>query len=231
MSTIHEIRVVEDRTSEARCDKGFLRLRRLVCRNVRADGSVSRDYPVDVIDRENLDAVAVVIWRRSAETGRVEVLLRDCLRPAAYLRKEREPALADPRVYLTVPEIVAGVLEADDVGEAGVLRRSAEEVREEAGFEVDVEEIVPLGAPFFVAPGILSEKIFLTAVDVGRRPQGPPHGDGSPLEENGRTTWVDLDAAIGRCTSGEVEDAKTEIGLRRLKDRIPGGGAALFAAG
>lgn len=229
MRKVREVRVIEDRTPTARCDEGFLRLRRLTCRNARADGSLSRPYPVDVIDRENLDAVAVVIWRRSTESGRVEVLLRDCLRPAAILRNERTPAVPDPHPYLTVPEIVAGVVEGDDGGEAGLLRRSVEEVREEAGFEVDPEEVVFLGGPFFVAPGILSEKIFLTAVDVGRRPQHEPDGDGSPLEEGGRTFWLDLDEAIARCASGDLEDAKTEIGLRRLKDRLPGGGAALLA--
>jgi ADP-ribose pyrophosphatase len=38
------------------------------------------------------------------------------------------------------------------------------------------------------------------------------------MEEGARTEWLDLEAAIAGCTTGEIEDAKTEIVLRRLAD-------------
>jgi len=88
-------------------------------------------------------------------------------------------------------------------------------VKEEAGIEVAPDEIKLLGPPFFVAPGILSEKIFLAAVDVTGKPVQPARGDGSPLEEAPEPKWrtvSDLKAAIA---SGEVQDAKTEIALTR----------------
>ncbi|RMG16563.1 MAG: NUDIX hydrolase [Deltaproteobacteria bacterium] len=223
-----DIEVVSDRTAESRCDEGFLHLRRLLVRNRRADGTVSEVYPVDVVDRPQLDAVAVVVWRRGA-TGQVEVLLRQTLRPAALLRRDRNPPLPDPRPYLALYEIVAGVLEAEDRGEAGLRARAAAECWEEAGLKVHPEEVELLGAPFFVAPGILSEKIFLTAVDAGRRALQPPPGDGSPLEESGALRWMALDEAIRCCVAGEIEDAKTEIGLRRLAEALPGGGRPLIA--
>ncbi len=209
-----ELEIVEDFTSSARCDEGFLHVRRLRCRNRRADGTHSPVFRVDVIDRPRLDAVAVLIHRAGA-AGR-EVLLRQNLRPAAYFRKDKQPTVPDGRSHLFVEEIVAGLLEPEDRGEQGLRVRAAAEVREEAGFQVSPEEVSLLGGPIFVAPGILSEKIFLCAVDVTGKAQGAPEGDGSPLEEGGRTRFVPIAEALAACRSGAVQDAKTELAITRL---------------
>ncbi|MCI0572844.1 MAG: NUDIX hydrolase [Myxococcaceae bacterium] len=215
---VTDIEVVEDFTATGRCDEGFLHVRRLRCRNLREDGSHSAMYRVDVIDRPRLDAVAVLVWRRG-EQG-LEVLLRENLRPAAYFRKDRATPLPDAARYLKTQEIVAGLLEPTDVGEAGLLHRAVEEVREEGGYHVTPRDIRPLGGAFFVAPGILSEKIFLTEVDVTGRAQHPPPGDGSPLEEGCRVRWSPLDEVLAACVRGELPDAKTELAIRRLLDRL-----------
>jgi ADP-ribose diphosphatase len=227
MARVTGIEIVEDLTARARLDEGFLRLKRLRARNRRADGSVSREYPIDVIDRPALDAVAVVVWARGP--GGVEVLTRGQLRPAAFFRRGKSPALPEPE-YLLVEEIVAGVLEPGEVGLAALRRRGAAEVREEAGLEVPAERLVLLGGPFFALPGIVSEKIHLLAVEVPPRATGPgdggasfdaPHeGDGSPLEEGAWLKWRPLAGALAACESGEIEDAKTELGLRRLAARL-----------
>ena len=65
MAKVTALELVQDRTATSRCDEGFLRLKRLTVRNRRADGTASREYPVDLIDRPALDAVAVAIWARS----------------------------------------------------------------------------------------------------------------------------------------------------------------------
>jgi ADP-ribose pyrophosphatase len=211
---VTELEVVEDFTSTGRCDEGYLHVRRLRVRNRRADGTHSPAYRVDVIDRPQLDAVAVVVWRRRDD--HVELLTRQNLRPAAFLRKGKVPPMADPRSYLYCEEIVAGLLEESDRGEEGLKHRAVTEVLEEAGYRVSPEAVTLLGAPFFVAPGIISEKIFLTAVEVTGIQATLPGGDGSPLEEGGAVRWrtsAQLRAAIA---SGEVQDAKTEIGLNRL---------------
>ena len=228
---VTSIEVLADRTATSRCDEGFLRLRRLTCRNKRADGTTSRSYDIDIIDRRALDAVAVVLWRRNPSSGRVEILVRHNLRPAAFFRREHRPAVADPKEYLTLTEIVAGVLEEADSGERGIRERAAMEALEEAGYTLDPDDVVLLGGPFFVAPGVLSEKVHLAAADVGSVSQVSPTGDGSPLEEMGPLEWLDIDALLEKCEAGEIEDAKTELGARRLKDKLPGGGAALIVAG
>ena len=208
------IEVVEDVTSRSRCDEGFLHVKRLVCRNRHADDSTSRDYRVDVVDRPVPDAVAVLVWRRVA--GGTEVLTRKTLRPAAHFRSTLPLPVPDPRPYLLLEELVAGVLEPEDRGEAGLRRRAAEETREEAGFRVAPEDVELLGGSFFLAPGILSEKIHPTAVEVTGRPQETPEGDGSPLEESATLHWWPIDALLEACRTGAVEDAKTEVMVGRF---------------
>jgi len=211
------IEVVEDVTSRSRCDEGFLHVKRLVCRNRRADGSASRDYRVDVVDRPIPDAVAVLIWRRGP--AGTEVLTRKTLRPAAHFRSTLPLPLPDPRPYLLLEELVAGVLEPEDRGEAGLRHRAAEETREEAGFRIRPDEVELLGGSFFLAPGILSEKIHPTAVEVTGRPQEVPQGDGSPLEDGATLHWWPIDALLEACRSGAVEDAKTEVMVARFLAR------------
>ena len=49
-------------TAGSKADEGFLRVRRLVLRNVYADGTRSRPYDCDVVSRTRTDAVAVVLY-------------------------------------------------------------------------------------------------------------------------------------------------------------------------
>ncbi len=222
MPRVTAIELVEDRTAVSRCDEGFLRVRRYRVRNRHHDGSASREYPVDVIERPTLDAVAVVLW--AAGPAGVEVLLRRGLRPAAFFRRDQRPAIPEPP-YLLFEEIVAGVLEPGERGFAALRERAAAEVREEAGVEVAPERFESLGAGFFVLPGTASEKIHLLAAAIPRGPEqgpfaAPEHGDGSPLEEGAELVWRPLGEAVAACERGELEDAKTEIGLRRLQARL-----------
>jgi ADP-ribose pyrophosphatase len=212
---IEAIEVIEDFSNTARCDEGFLRVRRLWVKNRRGDGSSSAAYRVDLVDRPRLDAVAVLIYR-VLNSGAVEILTRQALRPAAYFRKDKTPAIADGKEHLFCEEVVAGLLEPEDAGEAGLLRRAALEVEEEAGIVIAPDSVVVLGAPVFVAPGILSEKVFMTAVDVTGKAQMEPKGDGSPMEEGGELRWRSIEELRQAIASGEVQDAKTEIVLYRF---------------
>ncbi len=206
----------------ARCGEGFLHVRRYRARNRRADGSRSGTYRIDVLDRPALDAVAVCIWSRTARG--VEVLLRRQLRPAVQFRRGRARALPEPEPLLH-EEIVAGLVEPGETGEGALRRRGAEEAREEAGVDVAPERLAPLGAPFYMLPGIISEKIHLLEAEVPRGDRGDEHdapeeGDGSPLEEGATLAWRTLDGAIAACEAGEIEDAKSELAFRRLRDRL-----------
>jgi ADP-ribose pyrophosphatase len=200
---------------------GFLAIRRLRMRNRRADGSVSAPYVCDAIARPyGQDAVVVAVYARGAGGG-IQVLVRDGLRPA--LLAGRDPARAPlpeppPEMFLT--ELVAGILEAGDVGADGLRQRAAHEVEEEAGFVVAPEAVALLGAGTYPSPGAMVEKFYFAAVEVDPAAQQALAGDGSPMEEGARTRWLALDDAIAACVRGELVDLKTELGLRRLRDHL-----------
>lgn len=199
---------------------GFLALRRLRLRNERADGSASPQYVCDAVVRPyGQDAVVVAVFARTARG--IEVLVRQGLRPAITLGRDpnRAPLPEDkPGLFLT--ELVAGIIEESDKGEAGLRSRAAHEVHEEAGFLVDPDAVVVLGAGVLPSPGCMVEKFYFAAVEVDPGTQQPLAGDGSPMEEGANTTWLLLDDAIAACHTGMLVDLKTELGLRRLRDYL-----------
>lgn len=199
---------------------GFLALRRLRLRNRRADGTISPQYVCDSMVRPyGQDAVVVAIYARGA-TG-MQVLVRDGLRPPLVFGRDSTRAPlpeAAPTPFLT--ELVAGILEDGDHGEAGLRTRAAHEVHEEAGYVVEPAAIVLLGAGMYPSPGSMVEKFYFVAVEVDPASQIALVGDGSPMEEGARTRWLALDAAIAACVAGEISCLKTEAGLRRLRDHL-----------
>lgn len=201
--------------------QGYLRVRRVHLQNRRSDGSLSRPYFCELVDRprHGTDAVVVCLWQRR-EDGQIWVLLRQGLRPALYFGREpsRLP-IPDAARYLYFTELVAGILEEHDLGEAGIRSRAAIEAMEEAGLHIDPAQIEFLGSKVFPTPGMAPECFHLVAAEVAPQQAAPPPGDGSPMEEGSRQQWVTLDEALARCEQGQIEDAKTELGLRRLAAR------------
>jgi ADP-ribose pyrophosphatase len=196
---------------------GFLAIRRLRLRLVRADGSRTDEGLYDFVERPiGLDAVVLAIWHR-APSG-VEVLVRDGLRvPLEFGRADRP---RPPRLHT---ELVAGIIERGEDSADAIRRRAAAEAHEEAGLDIAAESVIALGAPVFPTAGMCAELFHLLAVEVSAaaiaRAQPPP-GDGSPFEEGARIRWLALDEALRQCTRGEINDLKTEVALRRLADYL-----------
>lgn len=214
------LEVVGDRTKTSRCDEGFLRLRRLQLVNHYADGSRSREYNCDIVSRPGTDAVAAVLWHE--RDGKVWVHLRRGTRAAIFLRREKRAELVQPddRLYDSLEELVAGILEKDDTGPTGISKRGAIETHEEAGFKVSPDEVRVLGAGFFPTPGVTDEKVYLVETKVDPTKAGHIEGDGSVMEEDAGTLVRELREAIVACRTGDIVDAKCEIGLLRLADAI-----------
>lgn len=218
-----DIEVAEDRTERSTCQGGFLKLRRWMLRNVYADGSRSAPYPCDVMSRAQTDAVAVVLYQivRASDGRRtVRVLLKEGLRPAVCLRRDKTIEHREERPALKVLEIAAGVLEAADAGADGIERRAAAEAHEECGIAIDVGAVAALGGPSFPSPGVTDERVHFRAVAVDVAHAGHAHGDGSPMEQGTRAVVLDLDDAIAQCRAGAIPDMKTELALLRLCDAI-----------
>lgn len=215
MHVVTAIEILEDLTeSTVPPAERFLNVKRLRAQNLRADGTRSVEYRIDVVDRPGLDAVALLLYRRGPRG--LEVLTRRNLRPAAYFRTGKASAFGRETGRLEVEEIVAGVLESTDVGEEGVIARAVAEAREEAGVMLRADQVRMLGGPFFVAPGIISEQIFLCCADCTDAGSVTPTTDGSPLEEGGALRWWSAHGLLDACRRGDVRDAKTELALTRL---------------
>ncbi len=214
-----DVEVVEDRTAQSRCDVGFLKLARLMLRNVYADGTKSEPYACDVMSRRDVDAVTVVVYEVDA-VRRVRVLLKEGLRPAVFLRSTKKLARPDAKPWLFVAEIAAGVIEPSDDGADGIERRAAVEVAEECGVAVAASAVEPLGGAMFPSPGVTDEYVYFRAANAPVDGARGGDGDGSKMEEGQRVLVLDLVDAVARCRRGEIPDMKTEIGLLRLCDSI-----------
>ena len=211
---LEDIEVVGEKTGEPLSP--FVRLRRLQLRHRYNDDRYSQSYIFDIVEGPFADAVAIVLYHMDSE-GQVWVGLRRGVRPSIYLRKDNPAkALLDALPRLTYLELVAGGIEYGDLDSIGINGRAALEVKEEAGYEVKAEELVSLGEGSFSSPGFGMEKIHYRAVKVDPLEGMEPQGDGHPLEEVGDFQFHELSQAISWCRSGEIEDAKTEIGLCRL---------------
>jgi ADP-ribose pyrophosphatase len=196
-------------------ERPFLSLHRLTVANALSDGTESAAYAYDAVLRVHLDAVVLLLT--TGDPRRPEVLLRACVRPPLLLRQGREHPLPEPDPTGILWELPAGLLEPGDRGVAGLLSRAAAEAFEETGYRLEPADFaLQPGAPF-VTPGTLPERIhFVTAriADAGKREH--PAGDGSPVEQGTRIRWLGLAEALAACEAGEIEDMKTELGLRRL---------------
>jgi ADP-ribose pyrophosphatase len=188
---------------------GHLVIRRIKLRLLGEGGEKTAPGTWDFVERPmGLDAVVLVIWNRRGPF--VEVLLRKALRVPLQLGRT-------PPGPLLLTELVAGILEGSD----GLSRRAEAEAREEAGIEV--AKVEPLGPPMYPTPGMCAELFHFAAAEVTdeqRAAMRPPQGDGSPFEEGAELEWVALDEALARCADGRIQDLKTEVGLRRLREKL-----------
>ncbi len=215
---LQDIEVVADEADDM--ESPFIRVRRLRLRHHYHGDQYSAAYTFDMIEGPFADAVAIVLYHID-NTRKVWVGLRRGVRPSIYLRKDNPAkAFLDGLPRLTYLELVAGGIEYGDLDGIGIEGRAELEVREEAGFEVDAENMVSLGAGTFSSPGSGTEKLHFRAVQVDPSQGIEPKGDGHPLEEVGDFQFHELSEAISGCRRGEIEDAKTEIALCRLANYL-----------
>lgn len=198
---------------------GFLRLVRRRYRVSYPDGSQSPPFVYDAIDRTAIDAV-VIAAHFSDPTGVRRVFLRSALRPPLTLRDRARSPLPEEACDGALWELPAGLVEPDERNPEGVARAARRELHEELGFAVALESLRALGPSTFPAPGFVAERHFFFEVVVEPGKRGEPLLDGSALERCAEIVHVSLDDALEMCRSGAIEDSKTELALRRLRERV-----------
>jgi ADP-ribose pyrophosphatase len=183
------------------------------------DETSSEPFIYDEVDRAGIDAVVVAAYYFD-DAKQPRVYLRSATRPPVVLRHMTRPPIEGLATRLGLWELVAGIVELDESHPAGIVDCARRELEEELGFQVDSSAMLPLGTSTFPAPGVIGERHFFFQVEVDPELRGQPSLDGSPLERLGAIVDVTLSDALKACANGEIEDSKTELGLRRLAERL-----------
>ena len=210
-----KLKLVEDQSPKA--EPGFLRLVRRKLVAIDGLGSESAPFFYDEIDRNAIDAVVIAAHYKDP-SGRTRVYLRSAARPPVLLRPAERNV--SPRYARSdgLWELPAGLVEPDELSEEGIRRCAQRELEEELGFKVPLESIIALGPSTFPCPGVVGERHYYFRVPVNPKERNNPTLDGSALEHLGAIIDTSLDDALAWCKEGCLEDAKTELGLRRLAE-------------
>ena len=200
------VRVVRDRTAEARTSGGFLNLTRLDLVVNYPDGTDSDSFPYDIATRSALDAAIIVAY--FAASGVRHVYLRSAVRPPCALRA------LPPEHPGALWEVPAGLVEP---GEDPAVT-AARELGEELGFAADASAMRPLGQWTLPVPGMIAERNVFYSIAVDPRTRSTPTEDGSALERAAAICAIPLPEALQHCRTGAIRDAKTELALRRLAE-------------
>ena len=200
------IRVVRDRSADAKASGGFLNLKRLELVAGYPDGTESAPFAYDVATRAALDAVVIVAHFR--EGGARHVLLRSGVRPPLALRDVL------PAHDVGLWEVPAGLIEPDETPE----RAASRELLEELGVTAAPSAIELLGPWGFPAPAMIGERHVYMHVEIDPRTLATPTEDGSALERGASIARIPLDRALDLCRQGLLRDLKTELALRRLAE-------------
>ena len=196
-------------------NRPFLTLHRLSVQNVYIDKKRSAAYSYDAVLRKGIDAVAIILT--TDVNGKMHVCLRTCIRPPLLLRKDINLPIPDEGDADFLWEIPAGIIEPGEHGVEAIKQRAAAECFEETGYKMDWLDFELLKGASFVSPGVIPERIWYVRAKVADPDiRSLPQGDGSPVEDRAQIWWVSLEEALSMCDEGEVNDMKTELGLRRL---------------
>jgi ADP-ribose pyrophosphatase len=198
----------------------FLIVRREVYRLRYDDGERSEPFVYDTAHRTRLDAVVIAAHFRAPD-GRRLVYLRSALRPPVATRPAEARPLPEADDLGSLWELPAGLVEEDERTPEGLRSCAARELHEELGFEIDPARLLPLGPSSFPAPGVIGERHFYFHVEVEPAARTSPREDGSPLERHAAVIAVPVEQLLAVARAGGLEDAKTELGVRRLAEVAP----------
>lgn len=189
-----------------------------------ASGEDSATFPYFCVGRRALDAV-VVTPHFVSTSGERMVLLRSALRPPPFVRPEDIRPVPEKASLGELWEVPAGLVEPGEMNPEGLRIGAARELLEETGYDVRPEDMKELGPSTFPSPGVIGERHFFFHVEIDPQKRAHATEDGSQLERHAAVCEVTLAAALAGCRSGEIEDGKTEIALRRLADLFERGGS------
>ncbi|CAN5149749.1 hypothetical protein BH09MYX1_BH09MYX1_43300 [soil metagenome] len=197
--------------AEPKSRGGFLELRRVELVAHYPDGTESKPFSYDMIQRRSLDAAVIVA--HFMREGVRHVILRSSVRPPAA---SRPAALVAPAHDAILWELPAGLIEPGEAPRAAAAR----ELFEEVGAKLEPHQLHELGPWMFPVPAMIGEVHAYFHAEIDPDALMPPPGDDSPLEYGAVLCLLPLSEALGHCANGRIRDLKTELGLRRLHDAL-----------
>jgi|NGEPerStandDraft_6_1074524.scaffolds.fasta_scaffold00075_23 ADP-ribose pyrophosphatase len=212
---IVKLELLEDQSPQAA--PGFLRLVRRQLIAIDQKGQASAPFVYDEVDRLALDA-AVIAAHYVNVAGSRQIFLRSAARPPVLLRASQRNAHVSYVRSNGLWELPAGLVEPDELSTEGIRHCAKRELEEELGFSVPLDALLPLGPSTFPCPGVIGERHYFFHVIVNPLDRKQPTLDGSAIERLGAVIDVSLADALDWCRQGSLEDAKTELGLRRLAE-------------
>lgn len=173
--------------------RAIFRIDQATLRHERYDGSMSDDIVRLKLNRG--DSVAALMHNQADDT----IILTEQFRYPTY--SKGQPWLV---------EIPAGMIDGDEKPEDAMRR----EIFEEIGYDVAGLKHI---STFYLSPGGTSERIFLFYATITPKDQVGA-GGGLPQEgEDVRFFMMKVNEALRKVESGELNDAKTIIGLQWLQ--------------
>jgi len=208
---------IEKDRSERAPPRAYLSMRRLELTATFPDGTSSEPFFYDLVERKLLDAVVVVAHFRD-EAGARRVLLRSALRPPVVFRPREAWPIPERETLGGLWEVPAGLVEPSERSVEGLRSCAIRELYEEVGATVERDAMLPLGPATFPCPGVIGERHFFFHAQIDPAALVPPVEDGTVLERQAEVVAVTLEDALALVRSGDIEDAKTEIALRRFAE-------------
>lgn len=152
--------------------------------------------PVTRLCLERGDSVAALIYIKSLDS----IILAEQFR---YPTHEKGPGW--------MLELPAGVVDKNEAPATSVIR----EVEEEIGYRPRADQVQHIGT-FYLSPGGTSERIHLYYTPVTEQDKVSDGGGLSSENENIRQISLSSAQAFDQVNSGQINDAKTLIGLQWL---------------
>lgn len=176
---------------------------------------VSEEFELDLFFKKYPDAVIIVPYILEPEPY---IFLTSCLRPSQATANY--PAFQEEVNVGNTWELPAGCVDPEEYDQSlhGYKVAAARELKEETGLIVEPNELSFLGKRSFTGSG--SERLFFLDVEIKNQNKIDILGDGHPLEKHTRTCKISLHDALSYIDAGYLTDAKTEIGLRRLFNKL-----------
>lgn len=179
------------------------------------DKSVSEEFELDMVFKKYPDAVVIIAYSLNPEPY---VYLTSCYRPIQSCANY--PGFREEHHIGNTWELPAGGVEIEECEGlvSGYKSAAARELKEETGLIINPDELSFLGKRTF--PGIGSERLFFFDIEIKNENKIPVVGDGHPLERNNQVFKISLKDALHYIDLGYLTDAKTEIGLYRLNNKL-----------